>query len=85
MLDAYCGNDFGGLGHTFEWEYAKMFKLENPDRPLILAGGLCPSNVSRAINDVKPSAVDVASGVENESGYKDFELVEKFINSVRNF
>ena len=85
LLDAYCGNDFGGLGHTFEWEYAKMFKLENPDRPLILAGGLCPSNVSRAINDVKPSAVDVASGVENESGYKDFELVEKFINSVRNF
>lgn len=85
LLDAYCGNDFGGLGHTFEWEYAKMFKLENPDRPLILAGGLCPSNVSRAINDVKPSAVDVASGVENESGYKDFELLEKFINSVRNF
>ena len=77
LLDAYCGNDFGGLGHTFEWEYAKMFKLENPDRPLILAGGLCPSNVSRAINDVKPSAVDVASGVENESGYKDFELLEK--------
>ena len=85
LLDAYCGNDFGGLGHTFEWEYAKMFKLENPDRPLILAGGLSPSNVSRAINDVKPSAVDVASGVENESGYKDFELLEKFINSVRNF
>ena len=85
LLDAYCGNDFGGLGHTFEWEYAKMFKLENPERPLILAGGLCPSNVSRAINDVKPSAVDVASGVENESGYKDFELLEKFINSVRNF
>ena len=85
LLNAYCGNDFGGLGHTFEWEYAKMFKLENPDRPLILAGGLCPSNVSRAINDVKPSAVDVASGVENESGYKDFELLEKFINSVRNF
>ena len=85
LLDAYCGNDFGGLGHTFEWEYAKMFKLENPERPIILAGGLCPSNVSRAINDVKPSAVDVASGVENESGYKDFELLEKFINSVRNF
>ena len=85
LLDAYCGNDFGGLGHTFEWEYAKRFKLENPERPLILAGGLCPSNVSRAINDVKPSAVDVASGVENESGYKDFELLEKFINSVRNF
>lgn len=31
LLDAYCGNDFGGLGHTFEWEYAKMFKLENPE------------------------------------------------------
>ena len=28
MFQLYCGNDFGGLGHTFEWEYAKMFKLE---------------------------------------------------------
>ena len=42
LLDAYCGNDFGGLGHTFEWEYAKMFKLENPERPIFLPEDCAP-------------------------------------------
>ena len=83
LLDTYCGNDFGGSGHTFEWNYAKKFKSKNPERPLILAGGLNISNITTAINEVTPSAVDVASGVENESGFKDPLLVEKFINSVK--
>tara|TARA_B100000427_G_scaffold166340_1_gene138145 strand:+ start:1638 stop:2288 length:651 start_codon:yes stop_codon:yes gene_type:complete len=83
LLDTYCGNDFGGSGHTFEWNYAKKFKSKNPERPLILAGGLNISNITTAINEVTPSAVDVASGVENETGFKDPLLVEKFINSVK--
>ena len=83
LLDTFCGNDFGGSGHTFEWNYAKKFKSKNPERPLILAGGLNISNITTAINEVAPSAVDVASGVENESGFKDPLLVEKFINSVK--
>ena len=83
LLDTYCGNDFGGSGHTFEWNYAKKFKSKNPERPLILAGGLNISNITTAINEVTPSAVDVASGVENETGFKDPVLVEKFINSVK--
>ena len=83
LLDTFCGNDFGGSGHTFEWNYAKEFKSKNPERPLILAGGLNISNITTAINEVTPSAVDVASGVENESGFKDPLLVEKFINSVK--
>ena len=35
LLDTFCGNDFGGSGHTFEWNYAKEFKSKNPERPLI--------------------------------------------------
>ena len=83
LLDTFCGNDFGGSGHTFEWDYAKKFKSKNPDRPVILAGGLNVSNVTAAIEEVNPSAVDVASGVENEKGFKDPSLVERFINSVK--
>ena len=41
------------------------------------------SNVTAAIEEVNPSAVDVASGVENEKGFKDPSLVERFINSVK--
>lgn len=83
LLDTFCGNDFGGSGHTFEWDYAKKFKSKNPDRPVVLAGGLNVSNVTAAIKEVNPSAVDVASGVENENGFKDPSLVERFINSVK--
>ena len=83
LLDTFCGNNFGGSGHTFEWDYAKKFKSKNPDRPVVLAGGLNVSNVTAAIEEVNPSAVDVASGVENENGFKDPSLVERFINSVK--
>lgn len=83
LLDAYCGNDFGGSGSTFEWEFARVFQENNPRRPIILAGGLNRANVSKAIKQLSPSAVDVASGVENKQGYKDPDLVEQFIQSVK--
>lgn len=83
LLDSYCGNDFGGSGHTFEWEFARVFQNDNLNRPIILAGGLNVSNVAKAIKELSPSAVDVASGVENGQGYKDPELVERFIKLVK--
>ena len=83
LLDAYCGSDFGGSGHTFEWEFAKVFQEDNPSRPIVLAGGLNRSNVCKAINQLSPLAVDVASGVENNQGYKDPYLVDQFIQSVK--
>ena len=51
--------------------------------PLILAGGLDPGNVGRAIDRVRPSAVDVASGVESSPGVKDAEKMRLFFEAVR--
>jgi phosphoribosylanthranilate isomerase len=51
--------------------------------PIILAGGLDASCVSRAIDLVKPWAVDVASGVESAPGVKDLREVEAFIRATR--
>jgi phosphoribosylanthranilate isomerase len=49
----------------------------------ILAGGLTPSNVVAAINNLQPEGVDVSSGVESSKGNKDIHLVQQFIESVR--
>ena len=83
LLDAYCPGDYGGTGKSFEWNLGSTFVRNNPHTDVILAGGLDPDNVKDAIRWVRPSAVDVASGVENIDGFKDPKLIKKFISSVR--
>ncbi len=51
---------------------------------LIIAGGLNPSNVRDVLQKINCFGVDVSSGVEVERGVKDFALMEKFINEVKN-
>lgn len=71
----------GGTGKVHNWEIS--FRIRNSlETPLILAGGLSPSNVKKAIEKVNPYAVDVASGVESEPGKKDPELVKEFFDKV---
>ena len=51
--------------------------------PWILAGGLTPSNIVAAINDLQPDGVDVSSGVESSKGNKDVLLIQQFVTKVR--
>ncbi len=69
----------GGSGKAFDWNLARGL---NVPYPLILAGGLNPENVARAIGIVRPHAVDVSSGVET-GGVKDFLKIKQFIENVR--
>lgn len=70
----------GGMGVPFDWETFNRPKVG----PWMLAGGLHPGNVSKAIERLKPSGVDVASGVEREGSVrKDMGLVEAFINEAK--
>ncbi len=80
LLDSYVAGQSGGTGRTFNWELVQGLSAA---RPVILAGGLTPANVSRAIEVVQPYAVDVSSGVENGSGRKDPEKMIEFVRQAK--
>jgi len=67
----------GGTGQTFDWSLALRAKAAG--KPLILAGGLDPSNVADAVSTVRPYAVDAVTGIESRPGVKDAEKVRQFI------
>jgi phosphoribosylanthranilate isomerase len=69
-----------GSGEVFDWS---LISRTIGDRAFILAGGLDPSNVATAIEQLAPWGVDVASGVETSPGRKDPTKVRKFIQTAR--
>ena len=80
LADGIREGEFGGTGARFDWTLLSGAKI---DKALIVAGGLTPGNVARAIRETRPHAVDVASGVENHKGLKDRKKMEDFILAVR--
>jgi len=83
LLDAYAPLEKGGTGKSFNWDLAKKAVDAEPDRNIILAGGLTAKNVRAAVEAVRPAAVDVSSGVEEAPGRKDLEKVRQFIEEAR--
>lgn len=79
LLDT-AGNRHGGTGEVSNWGL-----ISNISRTLriILAGGLSPDNVQRAIRETRPFGVDVVSGVERASGKKDPAKLKAFVQAVR--
>lgn len=72
-----------GSGKAFDWDILK--KIERDGKLFVLAGGLNPSNVKKAVDFVRPDMVDVSSGVEKADGFgKDAEKIKKFAEQVRN-
>lgn len=81
LFDTFSRTEKGGTGETFDWSLVE-------DKPyvhdkLFLAGGLNVENVENGIKQLRPFAVDVASGVEAEPGKKNPALLEAFIKTVK--
>jgi phosphoribosylanthranilate isomerase len=79
LLDTAAKDKYGGTGTTFDWKLAKPIVEKYP---VIIAGGLNPENVGKAIKILKPWGVDVSTGVETK-GVKDMKKIIKFIETVR--
>jgi len=80
LLDTYAPASYGGTGQIFNWDIALEAKRFGK---IILAGGLTPENIEKAIRWVKPYAVDVSSGIEAEKGKKDLKKMREFIERAR--
>ena len=78
LLDAHRQGEAGGSGRSFDWARVPTAL----DRAVVLAGGLTPDNVAQAVRQVRPFAVDVASGVEASPGVKDPARIAAFIEEV---
>ncbi len=88
-VDAFITDTFdpetgaaGATGKTHDWKVSRRL-VEASERPVILAGGLTPQNVRRAILEVRPAGVDCHTGVEDASGRKSRDRVEAFISEAR--
>ena len=78
LLDSFNPLAYGGTGEAFDWSLACV----DISLPIILAGGLNETNVSAAISQVKPYAVDASSGVESAPGVKDIDKIVAFIRNT---
>lgn len=78
LLDSFDPVLAGGTGKSFDWDRIP----EDLGMPIILAGGLDPQNVARAIRQVRPFGVDVSGGVESAKGIKDPIKISAFMRGV---
>ncbi|MEM0035812.1 MAG: phosphoribosylanthranilate isomerase [Candidatus Korarchaeum sp.] len=83
LADSPHPEKHGGTGLVHNWDLSKILKEAVYPKPLILAGGLNPENVERAVRYVKPYAVDVSSGIESSPGSKDPEKLRVFIRKAK--
>jgi phosphoribosylanthranilate isomerase len=79
LLDPYVEGTYGGTGKTLDWNVAAEIASTTTT---VLAGGLTPDNIGKAVGVVHPWAVDVSSGVETD-GVKDVDKIRAFIAAAK--
>ena len=72
----------GGTGLTHDWNVSASVVKRFGSIPVMLAGGLNHKNVRRAVETVRPYAVDVMTGVEWRRGIKSEEMLRSFFTAL---
>lgn len=78
LLDSYVKGVKGGTGTIFDWQQVPT----DLAKPIIVAGGLTPNNVTQAITKLQPYAIDVSGGVESAKGIKDADKMTAFMQGI---
>lgn len=76
---------FGGSGTVADWDRVAQIRkaTQSTGIPLVLAGGLHPENVGRAVAATGVYGVDTATGVEVAPGIKDAAAIAEFVTNAR--
>ena len=69
----------GGNAVAFDWT---LLEEKTWTKPWMLAGGLTPANVATAVRLTGAPCVDTSSGVEDEPGKKNPQLIRDFIGGA---
>ena len=78
LLDPYVAGQHGGTGKTLD---KSLWPLER-SKPLILAGGLGPDNMTQRLQEIHPYAVDLNSGVESAPGIKSRSKLDAALTQI---
>ena len=79
LLDSHKTGAAGGTGEAFDWAQIPAEYRQS----IILAGGLNADNIAQAVQQVRPYAVDLSSGVESSPGIKDAAKMAQLIHEVK--
>ena len=71
----------GGNAKSFDWNILKNL---NTNKPWFLSGGVTIKNNQEILNNINPFGVDLSSGVEKELGIKDNDIINNFIDKLKN-
>lgn len=80
LLDTAKAGLWGGTGSTFNWDIAKEWVNQYQ---MFIAGGIDASNITQVIETLHPFAVDLASGVEESPGVKDFDKLAALFDAYQ--
>jgi phosphoribosylanthranilate isomerase len=83
LVEPWVAGAHGGTGAALPLELAALARERLGGARMALAGGLRPETVERAIALVRPDIVDVSSGVESAPGFKDADLLARFLEVTR--
>ena len=82
LMDSFVPRLYGGSGKRFDPGLLRGINPELLAQKVIVAGGLDLENIAEIMDEIKPYAFDVSSGVETD-GWKDGQKVKRFVQTVK--